>query len=247
MRIRQAAKVQLSLRSRISFKAVALTAVIFVALAGVASAVGVIPGSDGTITGCYQKANGELRLVADSSDCGRKEQALAWNQQGRPGDRGPQGEPGPRGERGPAGGGVVARAHSTESVVVKAGQSPVDVPLTGATWTQAADETDFIWGRITVDVPDPGQCYGSLVAEIGVDGDFSRGWQASVGGFRSGTQTIDIPAPMNAQPQLFEPGSTTPRELQLRTSVRCGPTGPPGEAPGEWTIRDVRLNAGAWR
>src|SRR5690348_13727269 len=59
-------------------------AALVVALGGVAFAA--IPDSNGTIHGCYQKGNGNLRVVESSSDCRNSEQALAWNQQGPPGE-----------------------------------------------------------------------------------------------------------------------------------------------------------------
>jgi hypothetical protein len=62
--------------------AIALTALV-VALGGVAYAT--IPDSNGTIHGCAQRSNGNLRVVESSSDCRNSEQALDWNQQGRPG------------------------------------------------------------------------------------------------------------------------------------------------------------------
>jgi hypothetical protein len=65
--------------------AIALTALV-VALGGVAYAT--IPDSSGTIHGCYQKGNGNLRVVESSSDCRSSEQALDWNQQGRTGPPG---------------------------------------------------------------------------------------------------------------------------------------------------------------
>jgi hypothetical protein len=68
--------------------AIALTA-LAVALGGVAYAT--IPDSNGTIHGCYQKTNGTLRVVDDGATCRQSEQALDWNQQGRPGPPGPPG------------------------------------------------------------------------------------------------------------------------------------------------------------
>jgi hypothetical protein len=59
-------------------------AALAVALGGVAYAT--IPDSNGTIHGCYQKGNGNLRVVESSSDCRSSEQALDWNQQGPPGE-----------------------------------------------------------------------------------------------------------------------------------------------------------------
>jgi hypothetical protein len=61
--------------------AIALTA-LAVALGGVAYAT--IPDSNGAIHGCYQKNNGNLRVVQSSGECRNDENALTWNQQGPP-------------------------------------------------------------------------------------------------------------------------------------------------------------------
>jgi hypothetical protein len=70
-----------------------------------------IPGSNGTITACYHKGSGALRVVdAESGErCGRTSRSLTWNVRGPAGPAGPQGlpgaagSPGPQGPTGPAG------------------------------------------------------------------------------------------------------------------------------------------------
>src|SRR5262245_18575555 len=70
-----------------------LTAAAAVALlAGVA--VAAIPDSDdGEIHGCYQKNQGQLRVIdaEAGASCGPAEKALVWNQVGPPGATGPRG------------------------------------------------------------------------------------------------------------------------------------------------------------
>jgi hypothetical protein len=63
--------------------AIALGALV-VALGGVAFAA--IPDSNGTIHGCYQRTNGNLRVVESPDDCRSRERALDWNRQGPPGE-----------------------------------------------------------------------------------------------------------------------------------------------------------------
>jgi hypothetical protein len=87
-------------RSRLAWLAAALFLVGAVIAAG---ATAVIPAADGTITGCYKKNNGQLRVVDTAGDCHPSELALTWNQQGQPG---PPGPPGPQGEQGDPGPGV---------------------------------------------------------------------------------------------------------------------------------------------
>jgi len=79
---------------------IALTAV--VAVAG-GMVVASIPAPDGTITGCYQQNNGQLRVVESASQCNPSEMALTWQQEGPPGPQGPIGPEGPVGPQGPSG------------------------------------------------------------------------------------------------------------------------------------------------
>lgn len=82
-------------------------AVVSIGVAGIAAAA--IPSADGTITGCFTDKNGSLRIVDESTQCGKGEQRLTWNQAGQPGavgptgPAGPPGEPGATGEPGPTG------------------------------------------------------------------------------------------------------------------------------------------------
>jgi hypothetical protein len=89
-----------------------------------AEAVTSIVAPDGTISGCYQQNNGQLRVVASGEACRSSEVAISWNQRGQqgdagatgapgaagpqgapglPGSEGPQGPPGPPGPEGPSG------------------------------------------------------------------------------------------------------------------------------------------------
>ena len=50
-----------------------------------------IPGANGVIEGCYNKTNGNLRVVSSPTECRNGEASINWNQTG------PQGEVGPSG------------------------------------------------------------------------------------------------------------------------------------------------------
>ncbi len=63
-------------------------------------AIGSIVGDVGTINGCYQQQNGQLRVVAAGEACRDSELALSWAQKGPAGEPGARGEQGPQGERG---------------------------------------------------------------------------------------------------------------------------------------------------
>src|SRR5713226_3923963 len=92
-------------RSRVS---ACLAGAFVVGAGGVAWAA--IPSS-GTINGCFQKNNGQLRVIdpsstskdPNSSTCRPDEQPISWNQIGPPGAPGPPGPTGPPGEPGPRG------------------------------------------------------------------------------------------------------------------------------------------------
>ncbi len=64
-----------------------------------------IPSSDGLISGCYQRATGQLRVIDAGAGeaCRDNEAAISWNEQGPQGEAGPQGGIGPQGEIGPRG------------------------------------------------------------------------------------------------------------------------------------------------
>jgi len=83
-----------------------LASAALVATAGVALATGAagdIVGADGSIQGCYQKNNGQLRVVASAGECRPSELPVRWSQRGPEGTQGPQGIQGPQGVRGPTG------------------------------------------------------------------------------------------------------------------------------------------------
>ena len=54
-------------------------------------AYGAIPAADGTLRGCYQRTNGNLRLVDEGEACRSYEKLVTWNQKGQPGAPGVSG------------------------------------------------------------------------------------------------------------------------------------------------------------
>jgi hypothetical protein len=88
-------------RARLNYANVMSTVAVFMALGGGAyAAVGLIPGRDGVIHGCYKKKTGNLRLVSAGRNCSRSERSIAFNQQGRTGIKGARGTTGARGATG---------------------------------------------------------------------------------------------------------------------------------------------------
>jgi Collagen triple helix repeat (20 copies)/Bacterial Ig-like domain len=83
----------------------AIVGILGISIGGTSAIVGsgLIPGSDGVIQGCYQHTTGNLRVVADPSECHDAEIAISWNQVGRQGPIGPSGATGPTGAIGATG------------------------------------------------------------------------------------------------------------------------------------------------
>jgi len=83
--------------------ALAVTALVVVLLAGIASAA--VPSANGTISGCYDNRTGDLRVIDSSrgETCRRGETAITWSQQGPAGQNGAPGATGSAGPTGAAG------------------------------------------------------------------------------------------------------------------------------------------------
>lgn len=89
--------------TRMRALAVSLAACAAAGAAGTAVAVG--GGSDAAaaedvVHACRHPNGGWVRIVAEAGKCRPREQELAWNVEGPPGEPGPAGPPGPKGEPG---------------------------------------------------------------------------------------------------------------------------------------------------
>ena len=92
------------MRHRHSFAVGAAVLLLTTSAAGFAwSAVAADPG---TINGCYQKNEGQLRVVTSIDACHPSELPISWNTQGAKGSNGEQGAPGRDGRNGADGAGV---------------------------------------------------------------------------------------------------------------------------------------------
>jgi hypothetical protein len=142
--------------------AIALTA-LAVALGGVAYAT--IPDSNGTIHGCYQKNDGALRVVNDDAACRSSEQAIDWNQQGRPG---PPGSSVTYDEK--------AGEVTTDALTsVDLGGPSVTVNVSQSGLIAVFARADLGQGRVTLSEPTNFDPPLSLLANC-CDLDFVRGW-----------------------------------------------------------------------
>jgi len=124
-----------------------------------------IPGSGGTIHGCYAKSGGALRVIdAGVTNCKSTETSLDWNVQGQQGPQGaqgpqgpagPQGAPGPQGSQGPAGpqgptgASGLSHAYATSTTSVPVAQSPAYSSVASIANVPAG--TYLVWAQTFID------------------------------------------------------------------------------------------------
>ena len=92
---------------------------------------------DGIIHACYQARSGDLRLVGSPADCRPDERAIFWNA-ARPGQASS----------------IAARLRDQGPMTLIPLET-IEVPLSGATWSQGANEFQDVVGRVEVDTPCP--------------------------------------------------------------------------------------------
>src|SRR2546421_7911698 len=212
-------------RPRPSHANVMATVAVFIALGGGALAATSFVGSDGKIRGCVSK-KGQLTLVKPGKHC-KKGTPIAWNQKGA------KGAPGANGTT------IIARAHSTGSVVSTTSPTTVADPLVANSWQQAASEDDQIIGEINVDEPSVANCNiggtipGTLTGEIDVNGT-----QVALGGFAdsaSGATNKTVTGPSSPHFILAPGGSGRHDTLTIKFTDNCG-------GGGHFTVNSVRLH-----
>lgn len=136
------------------------------ALFGIATAVQAsIPDAGGVIHGCYQKVNGQLRVIDTDKGgaCSPSEIPLAWNQtgpKGSTGARGPTGSPGPTGPDGPTG----PTGATGPSDGAEAGNSVTP------TVVHAGDHFHVVFGSVTATLPEGDYVYEANVYVIPLTG-----------------------------------------------------------------------------
>ena len=110
---------------------------------GVGVAFAGIPDSgSGEISACYQKENGQLRVIdaEDGDECLPSQVPLQWNQTGPQGEKGDQGDPGP----------ITDLSFDGHVLSVTGALTPIDVgPGTCAGVLQS---NNGIWGSLSVPV-----------------------------------------------------------------------------------------------
>ena len=131
-----------------------VSVVIAMAVAG-GFALAAIPAS-GVITGCYQKQQGQLRVVESDADCRSSEVAISWNQtgvgaQGATGATGPVGATGAQGPKGDTGaqGGTGANGATGATGAIGATGATGASGATGATGAPALSGYQIVTGPTT--------------------------------------------------------------------------------------------------
>lgn len=128
----------------------AAAVVVGTALAGGIAAHG-IPGAGSVINGCYQKNEGQLRLIDPHGRCRPSEVAIAWSVKGEKGDKGDPGAPGKDGRDGVDGVDGADGADGT-GVTVEPEAPGANCPAGGAKLT-AANGSAYVCSALP---PDPG-------------------------------------------------------------------------------------------
>lgn len=226
---------------------VALLALV-VALGGSAFAAGYVVTrssqiKDGAVTGQDVK-NGSLT----GADVKSRSLVASDFKDSVRGPVGPQGPKGDKGDPGPTGQLPstamltfrAARVVSSSSAQTISGTQAepadfgADLPVTGNTWTQLANETDSFAG--TVAVTWPTDCYSGgnfsgVYVNLLVDGEAVAGTGAETSEHPGVTQTLDL----YPGHEVFEPGKDTPRTLTVKIHDAC-------DTGQHFTIGDLRMN-----
>jgi hypothetical protein len=166
---------------------------------------------------------------------------------GRQGPQGPQGVQGPlgptgatgqTGATGPGGAAVIARMRTNGPVQSAASPATNNDPLSGATWTQDANEDDFLYGVASVSEPPPGSCSGiaqQLVGTVTMDGT----QVGSVLVFPTGStvpRIVPVGFGFNGSNPMIGGASSAQHTISLSFSDGCS---------ARWTINSVEIHVAA--
>jgi hypothetical protein len=159
-----------------------------------------------------------------------------------PGPAGPRGAIGPIGPAGPTGvvgpagpagvdgsGAVQIRAASSGTLGAPHG-ARTSVPLSGASWTQAAGDLDLVVGSVTLQTPST--CTGSFgnALVISVDGTATTFAFAPTA---PASSTVTLPV---AVAGIMEPGASTSHSISAALANSCTKSGE------DYTVNNVKLD-----
>jgi hypothetical protein len=113
---------------------------------------------------------------------------------------------------------VALRARGTGSVTAAHGSS-VNVPLTGASWTQAGNDPNLIAGSFTIEIP--ASCTGSFGNSIVISVDGVPNTFAAAPTFPANT-TVTVPVVVS---EIMEPGADTQHTITAKLANSCTKSG----------------------
>lgn len=172
--------------------------------------------------------------------------------EGATGVTGASGAKGETGATGPAGSSIMDRIRTAEPVASTTSPSEATVPLTGASWTQNANELNQLVGVVTITKPAHSECLakgaaGELVhSPVRVDGLQTSGIGATASGETPVTETRPLTLTHNGEQYLFEPGTETQHTITVGPiSDNCEKGIAPGGAtvpPTHFTIDSISID-----
>jgi hypothetical protein len=152
---------------------------------------------------------------------------------GGSGPTGPAGTNGKAGPTGPAGAdgnaSVVMRSQAGGTVSAPHGAS-TDIPLTGATWTQGANDVNLIAGSLTIKTPSG--CTGSFGNSVLVSVD---GVTTTFGVAPNAPASADVTVPIAVGP-VMEPGASTQHKITAKLANSCTKSGE------DYTVSGAKLD-----
>jgi hypothetical protein len=149
---------------------------------------------------------------------------------GTAGNNGGVGAAGPMGPAGHDGSASISARIAGTTTVTAPHQASTNVPLTGATWTQAANSLNLITGSMTIEIP--ATCTGSFGNElvVSVDGNPTTIALAPTVP-ANGTATVPF-----AVSEVMEPGSDTQHTLKAALANSCAKSGE------DYTVSNVKID-----
>jgi hypothetical protein len=172
-------------------------------------------------------------LTAVNAASGSKGGSGAAGANGSAGLAGANGAQGPAGSAGQAGAdgsaSIVMKARDTATVTAPHGAS-TDVPLSGGTWTQGANDVNLITGSVQLGIPST--CTGSFgnALSIYVDGVANTFALAPTA---PASSTVTIPFLVS---ELMEPGTSTQHTITAKLANSCTKSGE------DYTVSNVKVD-----
>lgn len=155
---------------------------------------------------------------------------------GATGSQGPTGTAGAQGARGRAGApgqdgnaSIALRARGTGPVTVPHGSS-TDIPLTGSTWTQAANDLNVVTGAMTIETPS--SCTGSFGNAVVISVNGVPNTFVSAPTLPPNT-SVTMPVLVS---DLTEPGTAAKQTLTAKLANACTKSGE------DYTITNAKLD-----